>query len=109
MENIKNDLFEFEVGTDGIGILSINQVNNPTNLFSTEFITSYIELANKVVADKEIKGMILTSGRSMFMPGADLRELQTMGDDPQKRLMVPCKCINRCVLLKQQANLLLLP
>ena len=84
MENIKNDLFEFEVGTDGIGILSINQVNNPTNLFSTEFITSYIELANKVVADKEIKGMILTSGRSMFMPGADLRELQTMGDDPQK-------------------------
>ena len=84
MENIKNDLFEFEVGADGIGILSINQVNNPTNLFSTEFITSYIELANKVVADKEIKGMILTSGRSMFMPGADLRELQTMGDDPQK-------------------------
>ena len=69
---------------DGIGILSINQVNNPTNLFSTEFITSYIELATKVVADKEIKGMILTSGRSMFMPGADLRELQTMGDDPQK-------------------------
>ena len=84
MENIKNDLFEFEVGADGIGILSINQVNNPTNLFSTEFITSYIELANNAVADKDIKGMILTSGRSMFMPGADLRELQTMGDDPQK-------------------------
>ena len=84
MENIKNDLFEFEVGADGIGILSINQVNNPTNLFSTEFIISYIELANNVVADKDIKGMILTSGRSMFMPGADLRELQTMGDDPQK-------------------------
>ncbi|MBT4904282.1 MAG: 3-hydroxyacyl-CoA dehydrogenase [Flavobacteriaceae bacterium] len=84
MEHIKNDLFEFEVGTDGIGILSINQVNNPTNLFSTEFITAYIELANQVVADKEIKGMILTSGRSMFMPGADLRELQTMGNDPQK-------------------------
>jgi 3-hydroxyacyl-CoA dehydrogenase/enoyl-CoA hydratase/3-hydroxybutyryl-CoA epimerase len=84
MENIKNDLFEFEVGADGIGILSINQVNNPTNLFSTEFITSYIELSNNVVADKDIKGMILTSGRSMFMPGADLRELQTMGDDPQK-------------------------
>ena len=84
MEHIKNDLFEFEVGTDGIGILSINQVNNPTNLFSTEFITAYIELANQVVADKEIKGMILTSDRSMFMPGADLRELQTMGDDPQK-------------------------
>lgn len=83
MENIKNDLFEFEVGADGIGILSINQINNPTNLFSTEFVTAYIELANKVVADKEVKGMILTSGRSMFMPGADLRELQSMGNDLQ--------------------------
>ena len=57
MENIKNDLFEFEVGTDGIGILSINQVNNPTNLFSTEFITSYIELANKVVASQLFFGL----------------------------------------------------
>ena len=29
MNNIKNDLFEFTVGDDGIGILVINQVNNP--------------------------------------------------------------------------------
>jgi hypothetical protein len=53
MENIKNDLFEFEVGTDGIGVLSINQINNPTNLFSTEFITAYIQLAQDAIADKE--------------------------------------------------------
>ena len=57
MENIKNDLFEFEVGTDGIGVLSINQINNPTNLFSTEFITAYIQLAQDAIADKNIKGV----------------------------------------------------
>ena len=85
MENIKNDLFEFEVGTDGIGVLSINQINNPTNLFSTEFVTAYIELANEAIADKAIKGVILTSARNMFMPGADLRELQNMGNDPKEQ------------------------
>ncbi|MDG2491378.1 MAG: 3-hydroxyacyl-CoA dehydrogenase NAD-binding domain-containing protein [Flavobacteriaceae bacterium] len=85
MENIKNDLFEFEVGTDGIGVLSINQINNPTNLFSTEFITAYIQLAQDAIADKDIKGVIITSARSMFMPGADLRELQNMGNNPKEQ------------------------
>ena len=70
MQNIKNDLFEMEVGGDGIAILTINQVNNPTNLFSTEFINEYLNVAHDVIKDKGVVGMIVTSGRSMFMPGA---------------------------------------
>ena len=85
MENIKNDLFEFTIGEDGIGIMTINQVNNPTNLFSMEFIQAYIKVAKEAIADEGIKGVILTSGRNMFMPGADLRELKTMGGDPEKQ------------------------
>ena len=85
MENIKNDLFEFEVGADGIGVLSINQINNPTNLFSTEFVTAYLTLAQEAVADNDVKGVIITSSRSMFMPGADLRELKNMGSNPKEQ------------------------
>ncbi len=85
MQNIKNDLFEFIVGDDGIGILTINQVNNPTNLFSSAFIKEYINVAQQAIADEEIKGVIVTSGRSMFMPGADLRELNGMGEDPAQQ------------------------
>lgn len=86
MSNIKNDLFRFEVGEDGIAILTIDQVNNPTNLFSTAFIQAYIETAMDAIKDESIKGVIVTSGRSMFMPGADLRELEKMGGDPQESL-----------------------
>lgn len=86
MQNIKNDLFEFVVGEDGIGILTINQINNPTNLFSTAFINAYLEVARQAIADENIAGVILTSGRSMFMPGADLRELNTMGSDPESQI-----------------------
>lgn len=86
MENIKNDLYELEVGSDGIAIMTINQVNNPTNLFSTAFIDEYLSVANQVIEDDGVKGMIVTSGRSMFMPGADLRELQNMGQDLEVQL-----------------------
>lgn len=86
MQNIKNDLFEFVVGEDGIGIFTINQVNNPTNLFSSAFINAYLEVAQQAIADDNIAGVIVTSGRSMFMPGADLRELNKMGGDPGGQL-----------------------
>jgi len=86
MQNIKNDLFSVEIGNDGIAIMTIDQVNNPTNLFSMEFIQAMIPIGQEVIKDKTIKGMIITSGRIMFMPGADLRELKTMGSDPDKQL-----------------------
>ena len=85
MENIKNNLFEFVVGDDGIAVFTINQVDNPTNLFSTEFINEYLQVAHSAIEDDSIKGVILTSGRSMFMPGADLRELKNMGGDPEEQ------------------------
>ena len=71
-----NHLFEYKVGDDGIAIITINQVNNPTNLFSYEFIQAYIKQAKAAVEDNSVKGVIVTSGRRMFMAGADLRELQ---------------------------------
>ena len=82
MNDLKNGLFEFNIDSDGIGVLTINQVNNPTNLFSLDFIQAYQALALQAIADDNIKGVVITSGRSMFMPGADLRELEKTGGDP---------------------------
>lgn len=80
---IKNDLLEYSVDSDGIGTISINQVNNPTNLFSTEFIKVYTDVAKQAIADDNVKGVIVTSGQRMFMAGADLRELENAGSDPE--------------------------
>ncbi len=85
MQNITNNLFDFTIGEDGIAVFSINQVNNPTNLFSTEFIHQYLEVAHQAIQEDSIKGFIVTSGRSMFMPGADLRELSSMGGDAENQ------------------------
>ncbi len=72
---IKNDLLEYKVGEDGIAIITIDQKNNPTNLFSFEFIETYQTVAENAIKDENVKGVIVTSGQRMFMAGADLREL----------------------------------
>ena len=83
---IQNDLLKYEVGEDGIGIITIDQVNNPTNLFSSDFIQSYIEAARAAIADTAVKGVIVTSGQRMFMAGADLRELERPVESSEAQL-----------------------
>ena len=61
--------------TDGIGTLVIDQKENSANLFSEEFIKRYIEVAHQAIADEKVKGVIVTSGRPIFMAGADLKSL----------------------------------
>lgn len=82
---MKNEYFEYTVGEDGIAIITIDQVNNPTNLFSFGFIQEYQQAALAAIADDTVSGVIVTSGQRMFMPGADLRELKTLGADPENQ------------------------
>ncbi len=85
MDNRTNKLYNLNIDADGIALLTIDQKENPTNLFSNEFVKAFIEVCNEAVADENIKGIIVTSGRSMFMPGADLRELEKIGTDAEKQ------------------------
>ena len=78
---MKNHLLSYIVGEDGIAIITIDQVNNPTNLFSTEFINTYLETAHAALKDDQVKGVIVTSGQKFFMAGADLHELKRPIDD----------------------------
>ena len=79
-----NHLLTYTIGDDGIATIIIDQKNNPTNLFSFEFVRAYIEMAEKLVQDDSVKGVIVTSGQRMFMAGADLRELGGGGFDSKE-------------------------
>lgn len=83
---IKNELLSYQVDEDGIGIITIDQVNNPTNLFSVEFIQAYLEVAQAAIADTAVKGVIVTSGQRMFMAGADLKALKSDISDSEEFL-----------------------
>ena len=83
---LSNKYFTYEVDADGIALITIDQKDNPTNLFSYGFIEEYLSTAQKAIADDDIKGVILTSGRRMFMAGADLRELEKQANSIEEQL-----------------------
>ena len=83
METIQNKLLSFSLDSEGIGTLVINQTEESTNLFSEAFITQYIDVAQQAIADDTVKGVIVTSGKPIFMAGADLRAL--LEDIPDKK------------------------
>ncbi len=75
MSNYKNDYLEYNVDADGVATININQVNEPANLLSMAFVDAFSEAGQKAIADTNVKGVILTSTRRMFMAGGDLRML----------------------------------
>jgi len=79
--HFKNHILEYQVDADGIALLTINMENEPTNLFSTEFVQTYVEVAQKAIADPQVKGVIVTSNRKDFMAGADLKFLSNPPTD----------------------------
>ncbi len=81
MSNFKNDFLEYNI-EDGIAIITVNQVNNPTNLYTHDFIKAYTDAGQMALADDSVKGIIVTSSRPMFMAGGDLR-LLFQADDPK--------------------------
>jgi len=83
---IKNNILSYELGDDGIGIITIDQVNEPANLFNQDFIEAYAQAAQAAIADEKVKGVIVTSGQRMFMAGGDLRMLGKPIADPTAAL-----------------------
>jgi 3-hydroxyacyl-CoA dehydrogenase/enoyl-CoA hydratase/3-hydroxybutyryl-CoA epimerase len=69
------------VDQDGIGLITINMVDHPTNLFSPDFMQSYFQVTKEAIADTNVKGVIVTSSRNMFMAGADLKILEKPIED----------------------------
>ncbi len=66
-----NKILNYQI-EDNIAIISIKMTDFSTNLFTMECIGTYVDAANKAIADPEVKGIILTSGHNDFMAGADL-------------------------------------
>lgn len=64
---------KFEVGTDGIALITLNDPNRPMNVVSPEFIDDMVEVVAKVGGDDAVKGAVIYSDKPAFMAGADLK------------------------------------
>ena len=70
--------FKFEVDGDGIALLTWDMPGKSMNVIDVSVITELAELVEKIAADANIKGTVITSGKDAFGGGADLTLLESL-------------------------------
>ena len=62
----------FAVDSDGIATLTIDQPDRSMNVIGPAFVGEFEAAIERAAADASVKGIIITSGKSSFVAGADL-------------------------------------
>ena len=65
---------------DGIAVLSIDVKDRSMNVLTPEFMVDLAEAVERLVADDDVTGAVITSAKSSFFAGADLMELVELFD-----------------------------
>ena len=71
---------QYIVDADGIAILSLDVPGRSMNVLTPELIADLKECVEKLAGDENVKGAVITSAKSAFMAGADLKDLVTAFD-----------------------------
>lgn len=71
---------QYTVDADGIAILSLDVPGRSMNVLTPELIADLKECVEKLAGDENVKGAVITSAKSAFMAGADLKDLVTAFD-----------------------------
>jgi 3-hydroxyacyl-CoA dehydrogenase/enoyl-CoA hydratase/3-hydroxybutyryl-CoA epimerase len=76
MSELANTI-RWEQDDDGIVVLTLDDPTQNANTMNEAFINSFKETLDRLEAEKDaIKGVVVTSGKSMFFAGADLKDLR---------------------------------
>lgn len=76
-------MLDYDVDTHGIATLSWDMTERAVNVMSPDARIALISRIDEVIADENVRGVIITSARDEFIAGADLTFLTSMrGGDP---------------------------
>ncbi len=65
---------------NGILIVTIDVQDKPMNVLTPEFLKDLATSVERIATDDEVRGAVLTSGKSSFFAGADLKEIDKITD-----------------------------
>ncbi len=82
MSSYKN--FTVETDNDGVALVTWDSPEKSMNVFTGEVMDEIDRIIDQVVADDNIKGAVITSGKSTFSGGADLTMLSGMFETVEK-------------------------
>ena len=66
---------ELKTGSDRIAVITIDLKDRSMNVVSPEFIADFDQAIDQIVGDDNIRGAVVTSGKSSFVAGADLLQI----------------------------------
>ncbi|MBB5575020.1 MULTISPECIES: 3-hydroxyacyl-CoA dehydrogenase NAD-binding domain-containing protein [Rhizobium] len=70
--------FTIETDADGIALVTWDMPGKSMNVFTGEVLEELNAIIDATVADKAIKGVVITSGKSSFSGGADLSMIKSL-------------------------------
>jgi 3-hydroxyacyl-CoA dehydrogenase/enoyl-CoA hydratase/3-hydroxybutyryl-CoA epimerase len=68
--------FRFETGADGVALATWDMPERSMNVITPEVMDELEKIIDTVVAEPNVKGCVIASGKSAFSGGADLSMLQ---------------------------------
>src|SRR3546814_7917189 len=79
-------MIEDSIDGDGIAAIVWNVADRPMNVMSDETVGAFREAAYKAIAEKAVKGVIVTSAKGDLVDGADVVNLLKESKDAAKAL-----------------------
>jgi 3-hydroxyacyl-CoA dehydrogenase/enoyl-CoA hydratase/3-hydroxybutyryl-CoA epimerase len=70
----------YKLDNEGVVTLTIDVPDRPMNVLTPELIAEIAENAEKISDDDKVKGVVIVSGKTSFIAGADLKDLVTAHD-----------------------------
>ncbi len=70
-----NNPVTLEIDADGIGLVTFDQPGRAMNVLNPELVAPFAAIVERLEKEEAIKGLVLTSGKSTFIVGADIDQL----------------------------------
>lgn len=83
----QGEAFSVELGSDNIAELKFDLQGESVNKFNKTAIYDLQKAIAAIQADEDIKGLVITSGKSEFIVGADITEFGEMFSGPTENLI----------------------
>ena len=71
----QQDSVTFEVDASGVGLVTFDQPGRAMNVLTPELLGRFATLLERLEQEEGLKGLVLTSGKSSFIAGADIDQL----------------------------------
>ena len=68
-------MIDYELGADGVAVIAWNMTDRSMNVLNDASVAAFAEHVAKAIADKAVKGVVITSKKRDFLAGADLTSL----------------------------------